>query len=144
MKTANINFILSVIFQTMHRNRKSFLCPEKQVTPEENWRIQRLKCCITTNNNKDEDNSLKNHIQNIAHQASSQKFKQINFVLVNAINSEENINIQWNFQIKKSTNHNVSGYVFTDAPSVCVYIYIYIYICVCVCTLLPSLFHMHE
>ena len=30
-------------------------------TPEEGQRIQRPKHCVTTNDNKDEDNSLKNH-----------------------------------------------------------------------------------
>ena len=45
---------------------KSFLYPDKQGTPEEGWRIQQPKCCVRTNNNKDEDNSLKNHVQNIA------------------------------------------------------------------------------
>ena len=43
---------------------ESFLSPDKQGTPEEGWRIQWLKHCVTTNNNKDEDNSLKNHTQN--------------------------------------------------------------------------------
>ena len=38
---------------------KSFPYPDKQGTPEDQ-RIQWLKCCVTTNNNKDEDNSLKN------------------------------------------------------------------------------------
>ena len=45
---------------------ESFLCPEKKRTSEDGWRIQRPKCCVTTNNNKDEDKSLKNHTQNIA------------------------------------------------------------------------------
>ena len=52
-------------------------CPDKQGTPEEGRRIQRPKRWITTNNNKDEGNSPKNNAQNIAHQASSQKFRQI-------------------------------------------------------------------
>ena len=56
---------------------ESFLCLDKQGIPEESRRIQQLKCCVTTNNNKNEDNSLKNHTQNITHQASSQKFRQI-------------------------------------------------------------------
>ena len=38
-----------------------FLCPAKHVSSEEGQRIQRQKCYITTNNNKDEDNSPKNH-----------------------------------------------------------------------------------
>ena len=46
----------------------SFLYPDKQGTPEEDQRIQQPKCFITTNNNKDGDNSLKNNTQNIAHQ----------------------------------------------------------------------------
>ena len=50
---------------------ESFLCPYKQGTTEEGKRIQQLKN-ISTYNNKDEDNSPKNHTQNIAHQASSQ------------------------------------------------------------------------
>ena len=49
---------LKMIFQV-----KSFLCPDKQ------W----PKRAVSTNINKDEDNSLKNHTQNIAYQASSQK-----------------------------------------------------------------------
>ena len=56
---------------------ESFLCTDKQGTPKKGQRIQRPKRCVTTNNNKDEDNSPKNHTQNIAHQASCQKFKQI-------------------------------------------------------------------
>ena len=36
---------------------ESFLCPDKQETPKEGWRIQRLKRCVSTNDNKDEDNS---------------------------------------------------------------------------------------
>ena len=40
---------------------ESFLCPDKQGTPEEGWKIQRPKHCVTTNNNKDKDNSSKNH-----------------------------------------------------------------------------------
>ena len=43
---------------------ESFLCQDKQGTPDEGWRIKRLKWCVTTNNNKDEDNSSKNHTQN--------------------------------------------------------------------------------
>ena len=56
---------------------ESFLCPYKKETLEEGWRIQQPKHCVSTNNNKDEDNSLKNHNQNNAPQASSQKFRQI-------------------------------------------------------------------
>ena len=44
---------------------ESFPYPDKQGTPEENRRIQRPKRCISTNNNKDVDNSPKNHTQNI-------------------------------------------------------------------------------
>ena len=40
---------------------ESFLCPDKQGTPEEGRRMQRPKPWVTTNNNKDEDNSPKNH-----------------------------------------------------------------------------------
>ena len=56
---------------------KSFPYPDKQRAPEEGQRIQRPKRYVTYNNNKDEDNSPKNNTQNIAHQASSQKFRQI-------------------------------------------------------------------
>ena len=45
---------------------ESFLCPDKQGTPEEGRRIQQPKRCVSINNNKDEDNSPKNHSQNIA------------------------------------------------------------------------------
>ena len=55
---------------------ESFLYPNKQRTPEEGQRIQQQKHRVTTNNNEDEDNSPKNNTQNIAHQASSQKFRQ--------------------------------------------------------------------
>ena len=43
-----------------------FLSSDKQGTPEEGWRIQQLKRCVSTNNNKDEGSSPKHHIQNIA------------------------------------------------------------------------------
>ena len=56
---------------------ESFLCQYKQGTPEEGPRIQRLKRCVTSNNNKDEDKCPKNHTQNIAHQTSSKRFRQI-------------------------------------------------------------------
>ena len=48
-----------VIFQTlkMISQVESFLCPDKQGTPEEGWRIQRPK--HYGNKNKDKDNSLK-------------------------------------------------------------------------------------
>ena len=45
---------------------ESFPDPDKPRTPEKGWRIQWLKHGVTTNNNKDEENSLKNHTQNIA------------------------------------------------------------------------------
>ena len=38
------------------------------MTHEEDWRIQQPKRRVMTNNNKDEDNSLKNSTQNIAQQ----------------------------------------------------------------------------
>ena len=38
---------------------KSFPYPDKQGTPEEGRRIQQSKRCVTTNNNKNENNSLK-------------------------------------------------------------------------------------
>ena len=40
---------------------ESFLCSNKQGTPEEGQRIQRLKRCVSTYHNKDEDNGPKNH-----------------------------------------------------------------------------------
>ena len=52
------------------------------IQPEEGRRIQRRKCCVSTYNNKDEDNSPKNHDQNNTHQATSKKFGQINNLLV--------------------------------------------------------------
>ena len=45
-----------------------------QETPEEGWRIHRLKHCEY--NNKDEDNSL-NTVNDKNYQASSKKFRQI-------------------------------------------------------------------
>ena len=44
---------------------ESFPYPEKQGTPKEGQRIPRLKHCVKTKNNKDEDNSPKNNTQNI-------------------------------------------------------------------------------
>ena len=46
---------------------ESFPCPDKQGTPEEGRRIKRPKRWGSTNNNKDEDNSPKNHTKNIAY-----------------------------------------------------------------------------
>ena len=43
---------------------ESFLCPDKQVTPEEDRRIQRPKRC--EKNNKDEENSPKTHTDKIS------------------------------------------------------------------------------
>ena len=43
---------------------ESFLCPDKQRTPKKGWRIQRPKRCVSTNNHKNEDSSLKNNNQN--------------------------------------------------------------------------------
>ena len=40
-----------------------FLYQDKQRTPEEGWRIQWPKRYVTTNNNKNEDNSPKNHTE---------------------------------------------------------------------------------
>ena len=40
---------------------ESFLYPNKLGIPEEGWRIQQPKRYVTPNNNKDEDNSLKNN-----------------------------------------------------------------------------------
>ena len=47
------------------------------VIPEKGRRIQPPKRSVSTYHNKDEDNSPKNHNQNNADQASSQKFRQI-------------------------------------------------------------------
>ena len=55
---------------------ESFLCPDKQGTPEKGWRIQWLKHC--GKNNKDEDNSPKT-LTDKNHQASSQKFRQLSY-----------------------------------------------------------------
>ena len=49
-----------------------FLCLDKRGTPEEDWRIQWSKCCVSLYHNKDEDNSPKNRKQNNTNQASSQ------------------------------------------------------------------------
>ena len=57
---------------------KSFLCPDERRTPEEGRRIRRPKFYLSTNENKKEDNNLENHTQNIAHKASSKKFRRIN------------------------------------------------------------------
>ena len=43
---------------------ESFLCPDKQGTPEAGRRIQQPKCCISAYHDKDEEKSLKNHNQN--------------------------------------------------------------------------------
>ena len=42
---------------------ESFLYSDKEETPEEGWRIQRLKHVLTYHN-KDDDNSPKNYNQN--------------------------------------------------------------------------------
>ena len=44
---------------------ESFLCCDEHGTPEEGRKKQRLKRCISTNDNKDKDNSPKNYTQNI-------------------------------------------------------------------------------
>ena len=43
---------------------ESFLCPDKKGTPEEGWRIQQLKHCVSIHHNKDEYISPKNLNQN--------------------------------------------------------------------------------
>ena len=53
---------------------ESFPYPDKQETSEEGQWIQKLKRCVSTNNNKDVDNSPKNHTQNIVHQESYLKY----------------------------------------------------------------------
>ena len=59
------SYFLNVLFdqQTLKMISwvESFLCPDKQGTPEEGQRIEHPKHCVLTNNNKDEDNSQKNH-----------------------------------------------------------------------------------
>ena len=45
---------------------ESFLCPDKQGTPKEGWRIQRPKC-LSIHHHKDKDNSPKNNNQNNTH-----------------------------------------------------------------------------
>ena len=62
---------------------KSFPYLDKQGTPEECQWIQRPKRCVTTNNNKVEDNNPKSSKQNTTHQASSQKFRQIAWLFFN-------------------------------------------------------------
>ena len=64
---------------------KSFPYPDKQETLEEDRRIKQLKDYVTNNNNKDEDNSPKNSAQNITHQTSFKKFRQIAITLVNSL-----------------------------------------------------------
>ena len=61
-------------------NLQRLICHKTQTTnlPKESRRIQRPKRYVSTSNNKDEDESPKNNTQNIAHQASSQKFRQSN------------------------------------------------------------------
>ena len=59
---------------------ESFLCPDKQGTPEEGRRIQRLKCCEKNNKDKDKDNSLKT-LTDKNHQTSSQKFRPLKIIL---------------------------------------------------------------
>ena len=60
---------------------ESFLCPDKQGTPEEGQRIQRPKRCENKNNNKDEDNSPKT-LTDKNHKASSQKFRQLKKLII--------------------------------------------------------------
>ena len=59
---------------------ESFLCPDKQGTPEEGTKIQRPKFC-KRKNNKDEDNSPKT-LTDKNHYASSQKFRQEMLIFV--------------------------------------------------------------
>ena len=42
---------------------ESFLCPDKQGTLKEGWRIERPKPCVSTYPHKDEANSSKHHNQ---------------------------------------------------------------------------------
>ena len=62
-------YFLSTLFDQLSNFKNdfpnwSFLGPNKLGTPEEGRRIQQLKCCVSTNNNKDEDNGMKTHTQN--------------------------------------------------------------------------------
>ena len=58
--------------------RSSVKVPVFDKTPEEGWRTYRPKRC--GNNNKDEDNSPKT-LNNKNHQASSQEFRQLSFLM---------------------------------------------------------------
>ena len=110
---------------------ESFLCPYKQ---DEGWSIQRSKRCVLTNNNKDEDNSPKNHNQNNIHQPSSQKFRQI-ILTIDMVQHEWNI-IIWT----KTLKYHFQIHLLTDSY---IYIYIYIYVCVCVCVCVYTHTHKH-
>ena len=57
--------------------------PRKSFWKFDCWRrIQRTKRCVSTNNNKDEDNSPKNHNQNNTNQDSSPKIQTVLFSLL--------------------------------------------------------------
>ena len=66
---------------------------DKQRTPEDGQRIQQPKRCVSTNNNKDGDNSPKNHTQINTHQASSKKIQMNVCCIVYGvvINNEEHV-----------------------------------------------------
>ena len=76
-----IDVILNTLFDQQSNFKmisqvESFLYPDKQGGPEEGQKIQCPKCCVSTNNNKDEEQQPEKS-QNIAHQASSKKFRYI-------------------------------------------------------------------
>ena len=65
---------------------ESFSYPDKQGTPEEGRRIKWPKRCITTNNNKDEDNSPKNKPPNIVYEDVIQIMTSLFFAPINPKN----------------------------------------------------------
>ena len=67
---------------------ESLLCPDKQGSPEKDWRIQRLKHCVSTDNNKDENNCSKNHNQNNELILKDQRVKQIVNIYLCIYNNE--------------------------------------------------------
>ena len=51
--------LIKLVVHELVSQVESFLCPDKQGTPEKGWRIQQAKRCVSTNNNKDEDSPKK-------------------------------------------------------------------------------------
>ena len=64
-----IRIMMSLFFNSqtlkMISQVESFLYPDKQGSPEDEWRIQQPKCFAIINNNKVENNSPENHTQNM-------------------------------------------------------------------------------